>query len=400
MHAPLAGIRVIDMSQVLAGPATAAFMADLGADVIKVEPPGGEGTRRSDLAAIMGVEADLPVNCAFELNNRGKRSITLNLDSETGRMLLRKLCESADLVLTNMLASSRERRKLTEHDLWQINPRLVYCVLSGYGSAGPEADRPGFGQSAYWAGAGIMGLCSDPPTLPALGIDDYAVTLNLFGAVMVGLRQRDCTGEGQYVEVSLQGSGIWTNALPVAVGLLADQQPPVHDREHPVSALHNTYRTKDGRWILLVAPGEAYWEPVCRTLGHTEWLQDPRFATPDARHANAKLLATMVEERFAEGTLAHWTERLNRERVTWETVATIPEVVHNPQPRANGVFSRVTHPTAGEYETLSVPFTIRGADIGIRGPAPELGAHTEEILRATGFTPAQITEFAAAAAFG
>ena len=224
MVAPLEGIRVVDMSQVLAAPGATAFMADLGADVIKVEPPGGEGMRNSNTAATLGIEVESEINCIFELNNRGKRSIVLNLDSEAGRKLLHKLCESADLFITNMLPASRKRRNLTEGDLWKTNPKLVYCVLSGYGSDGPQADRPAIGQTAFWAGAAIMGLCSDPPNIPSIGIDDYAVTLNVFGSAMVGLRQRDKTGKGQYVEVSLQGTGIWTNAYPISVGLVAKQQ--------------------------------------------------------------------------------------------------------------------------------------------------------------------------------
>ena len=154
MVAPLEGIRVIDMTQVLAGPAAAAFMADLGADVIKVEPPGGAGARGGNLAATLGVDAKVDINCTFELNNRGKRSITLNLDSEVGRTLLQKLCASADLYVTNMMPASRRRLHLTEDELWHVNPQLVVCVLSGYGSEGPEANRPGFGQTAFWGRCG------------------------------------------------------------------------------------------------------------------------------------------------------------------------------------------------------------------------------------------------------
>ena len=400
MVAPLEGIRVVDMSQVLAAPGATAFMADLGADVIKVEPPGGEGMRNSNTAATLGIEVESEINCIFELNNRGKRSIVLNLDSEAGRKLLHKLCESADLFITNMLPASRKRRNLTEGDLWKTNPKLVYCVLSGYGSDGPQADRPAIGQTAFWAGAAIMGLCSDPPNIPSIGIDDYAVTLNVFGSAMVGLRQRDKTGKGQYVEVSLQGTGIWTNAYPISVGLVAKQQPLVHNREQPRSALSNTYLTKDGRWVLLTAGREAYWEPLCRGLGCAEWIDDPRFATLDARIENAKALATLAEERFAQEDLAYWTERLNAAGVTWSPVMTIPEVVADAQPRANGAYSVVNHPTAGPFETLSVPFKVRGADIGVRGPAPELGAHREEILTEEGYSADQIKDLAAAGAFG
>ena len=217
---------------------------------------------------------------------------------------------------------------------------------------------------------------------------------------MVGLRQRDKTGKGQSVEVSLQGTGIWTNALPMSLGLVTNLQPPAHNREQPVTALHNTYRTQDDRWILIVAFAEAFWEPFCRALGHTEWIEDPRFVTQEARTANATLLSQLAGERFLQRNLAYWTERLNTERVTWSPVATVPEVVNDPQPRANGAYSTINHPTAGPFETLSVPFKVHGADIGVRGPAPGEGEHTEEILVAEGFSPDQITEFAAAGAFG
>ena len=325
MVAPLEGIRVIDISQVLAGPGAGAFLADLGADVIKVEPPGGEGTRRTNFpVTLMGVQPDVDVNCIFELNNRGKRSIVLNLNTKAGRTLLYKLCESADLFITNMMPASRKRLQITEDDLWKANPKLVYCLLSAYGTDGSQADRPGFGVTAFWAGSAIMGLSSDPPTLPPIGIDDYAVTLNLFGSALVGLIQRDKTGKGQYVEVSLQGTGVWTNAFSVAVGLVAKQQPPIHDRDHP-KTLSNTYQTKDGRWLLLPG-GEAYWEPVCHALDRADWIDDARFATAEARSANMKVLTTLAAERIAQEHLAHWTERLNAARVTWSPVATIPRL--------------------------------------------------------------------------
>ena len=401
MAGPLDGIRIIDTSQVLAAPAACALLADMGATVIKVEAPQGDRTRGISPQSRGAENYTSTANCLFELGNRGKQSVVVDLNAPHGPDFLRRMCKDADIFVTNMLRPGLERRDLLDETLLKVNPRLVYCYLTGYGSQGPAANRRGIGQTAFWAGSGIMGLCGDPPNLPPTGQDDYVVTLNMVAAILAALRQRDRTGKGQYVEITLQGSGVWTNAWDVSIGLITNTQPRVHNREHPDNALHNMYETKDGRWILLGLGGEQYWPRLCGVLERSEWIDDARFGTPVDRVANRETLTTLVRERLLEENLAHWKSRLDDgESMTWSPVTTIPEIVSDPQLRAMGAFGVINHPKHGTLETLNVPFVIRDAEIGVRGPAPELGQHTPRVLAEMGLSKEEIAAYTAEGVFG
>ena len=371
MAGPLDDIRIIDSSQVLAAPAACGLLADMGATVIKVEPPQGDRSRGLS-PQTMGADAyNSDANCLFELGNRGKQSVVIDLNAPRGPDLLRRMCQDADIFVTNMLRPGLERRNLLEDALLKVNPRLVYCHLSGYGTHGPDANRRGIGQTAFWAGGGVMSLCGDPPALPPTGLDDHVVTLNMVAAILVALRQRDRTGQGQYVEVTLQGTGVWTNAWDVSVGLLTKAQPRVHDREHPNGSLHNMYETRDERWLMLAVGGDPQWPRFCDVLVRQEWVDDARFRTAEDRVENREILTKLVRERLLEEDLAYWKARMDDgESMTWSPVTTIPEIVADPQLREMGAFGMIDHPKHGKLETLNVPFTIRDAEIGVRGAGP------------------------------
>ena len=401
MTRPLAGIRVVEAATWLAAPAGAALLADLGADVIKIEPPGGDPWRHFDLRS-MGFEHEFAINYGFELDNRGKRSITVALERPGGPELVRRLCAGADIFVTNLMR--RERWGLDAETLRAANPSLIYAAVSGYGEEGPDADRAGFDYAAFWARSGIMALSGEPPSPPAFcrtGQGDHATALNLLSAILVALRTRDLTGEGQSVEVSLLQSGMWTTGADVAAAAVSGEQPGRYDREQPWNPIRNSYRTRDGRWLLLaMTQGDRFWPRVVELLGSPEWALDPRFETLAGRKQHAQELRPRIEALFAEADLAEWGPRLDAAGLVWAPVATLEEVLADPQVEANAMLAELEHPTAGSYRTLATPFTVSGAEAEPRGPAPPPGEQTGEILEELGLDAEEVARLAADGVLG
>ena len=321
MAGPLSGIVVIEAANWLAAPSAGALMADLGADVVKVEPPGGDPFRFYDQRA-SGYDHDFALNYAFELDNRGKRSITVDLAREGGPGLVRRLCERADVFLTNLTQPRRERYGLTDEALRAVCPSIIYASLTGYGTRGPDSERAGFDYSAFWARSGVMAALQQPPGAPPPlnrpGQGDHMASLNLLAAVLAALRLRDQSGEGQYVEVTLHGSGMWSIGTDLSAALVAGQAAPRHDREAPANPIWNSYQTRDGRWIVLVMlQPDRYWDQFCSAIGRPELALDGRSAA----------------ERFAEqGRELADDDRGTRSRVhehgvIWAPAAELPEVI-------------------------------------------------------------------------
>ena len=398
MTAPLAGIRVLEVANWLAAPAAGALLADLGADVIKVEPPGGDVFRQFLLRS-MGYEHEFATNYAFELDNRGKRSVTVALDRPGGPALVRRMSERADVFLTNLVQQRRVRYGLAWDDVRAVNPRIVYASFSGYGTRGPDANRPGFDYAAFWARSGLMGLLGEPPSPPPLcrgGQGDHTTALNILAAVLAALRVRDATHDAQHVEVTLQGTGMWTLAGDLQAALIAREQPRRHDRTRPANPIWNSYRAADGAWILLVMPqpDPDYWPRFCAMIGRPEWARDPRYDTLAKRREHTVVLTAEIDRLFATHDLAHWAARLDEHGLIWAPVATLPDVIDDPQAREMGWFTTLSHPTFGTFETLDTPFRIYGADVGARGPAPAAGEHTFEVLAELGIEGEELARLA------
>lgn len=403
MPAPLEGIRVVEVANWLAAPSAAALMADLGADVIKVEPPGGDVYRRYNLGAAAS-DAGPAVNYAFELDNRGKRSITVALTRPGGSDVVRRLAAQADVFITNLLQPRRERYGLTVEDIQSVNDQVVYVSFSGYGTEGPDAGRAGFDYAAFWARSGVMNLLGDPDAPPVLcrpGQGDHTTALNLLASTLTALRLRDMTGEGQVVDVTLVGTGVWTVGTDMSGALASRRQPPRHDRSQPANPLWNTYLCSDRRWLLLVmVQPDPYWPDFCVALGHPEWEHDARYASFEARSANSAELTAAIAATFATRDSGAWAAALDAHGLIWAPVAGLPDVAEDPTLRALGAFTKVT-PAEGEpFETLSPPFRVRGADIGVRGPAPTAGEHTRVVLEQFGFAEPEVAALAAAGVFG
>ncbi len=401
MTVPLAGIRVIEAATWLAAPAAAALLADLGADVIKIEPPGGDPWRHFDTSSI-GFDQPSAIQYAFELDNRGKRSITVDLRRPGAPELVRRLCADADVFVTNLM--QRERWGIDAETLLAANPALIHAAVSGYGEHGPAAGREGFDYAAFWASSGIMGLSGEPPSPPPFcrtGQGDHATALNLLSAILVALRLRDRDGAGRGVEVSLMQTGLWTIATDAAVSAVSGEQPRRYDRSQPWNPIRNSYRTRDGRWLLLgMTQADRFWPRFVAMIGDPPWALDPRFETLAGRKQHAAELSARIETLIASADLAEWARRLDEAELVWAPVATLPEALADPQVEANAMLAEVEHPEAGAYRTLATPFRVSGAEAEVRGPAPAPGAHTSEVLAEIGFGDDEVARLAASGVFG
>ena len=404
MTAPLSGIRVVEVANWLAAPSAAALMADLGADVIKVEHPAGDSWRHTLMRGQKpGYEPGVDIDAAFELDNRGKRGVALSLEAPGGGDVVRRMAAEADIFITNLTAPRIAKYELDRETLQALNPRLIYVVLTGYGTRGPDQALTAFDYSAFWSRSGIMSLIGEPdgPPMPCRpGQGDHATALNLLAGTLAALRLRDLTGDGQSVEVTLQRTGAWTIGSDVSAALITERQPQRINRVQPGNPLFNSYETADGRWLMLVMPtGERYWPSACRALGHPEWLTDERFATLEGLQAHTAELAAMIAGVIRSKTLDEWSPLLTAESLTWAPVAELPELIRDPQMEEMNAWSTLES-TEGPFRTLNTPFEIAGADVGPRGPAPKTGQHTHEVLSELGLSDDELAELAASGALG
>jgi crotonobetainyl-CoA:carnitine CoA-transferase CaiB-like acyl-CoA transferase len=401
MSAPLDGIRVVEVANWLAAPAATRLMADLGADVIKVEPPGGDMFRNFQLRSL-GYDYDFAGNAAFELDNFGKRSITVDLEKPGGPDVVKKLAANCDVFLTNLIRRRRERFGLTWDDVSAANPNVIYASFSGYGTEGPDQDRSGFDYAAFWARSGIMSLLGEPDAPPPLcrgGQGDHATALNILSAVLAALRQRDKTGEPQHVEVTLQGTGMWTIAGDFSAALVARQHPPRISRKKPTHPVWNSYECADGKWLLLVnpTPFPNTWRRFAEILGHTEWAAE--YDDMAKLVAASAELTARIDPIMKTQNLAHWATELDRQSIIWAPVASMTDVINDPQVRQMGWITEA-QTSFGPLETLDTPFKLRGSDTGVRGPAPTPGEHTFDVLAEFGIEGDELNQLATDGVFG
>jgi crotonobetainyl-CoA:carnitine CoA-transferase CaiB-like acyl-CoA transferase len=397
--APLEGIRVLELANYVAAPSAGGLLRDLGAEVIKIEPPGGE-VMRGVLPVGTG---QVPFNFLFELENRGKQSVTVALDAPGGPEVVHRLLARADIFLTNLLPRRLQRFGLAPADVHARNPHVVFVAVTGYGLDGPDADRPGFDFSAFWTRSGIMSLVGHPggpPVISRIAQGDHTTGIATVAAALAALRLRDLTGRGQVVDISLQQTGLYTIATDVAKTLIDGRQPRRFDRTAPENPLFNTYPTGDGHWVMLVhMTPDPYWPRLCRVIGCEAWAPDPAFATMAARRQRGAEIAAAIEGAFLRESLASLAEKLDREGLIWAPMVELPEVVADPQLRGRQAFQPLETP-AGAYETVAAPFRIEGADIRVRGMASEAGADTVAVLREAGYTDDDLADLAAGGVFG
>ncbi|MEE8412998.1 MAG: CoA transferase [Dehalococcoidales bacterium] len=385
MAGMLEGIKVLSMGVVIAGPAASAILADWGADVIKVEPLTGEMFRGTSRA--QGV-ATGPISSLIQVFNRGTRGLAIDLAKEPGRDAFYRLVKEADVFISNYEPAAVRKLKLDYASLSQVNPRLIHAVISGYGSEGPDRDEPGFDFTAGWARSGLMHLITEPGCPPATqraGTIDTAAGTHLVAGILAALLNRDKTGEGQELEVSLYHTGVWALASDVQATLFG-REPIPNDRTKARNPIWNSYYTKDGRWIWLgMLQPQNYWPAFCLAIKMPELENDPRFDTQDTRGENRAELIRVIDEVIASKTLEEWEKIFRENKVLYGRSQTPVEVTTDPQALANGFFTEVIHPEAGEIKILATPVKFHQKPALVKTTAPEIGQHTEEILLEAGY---------------
>ena len=395
MTAPLAGIRVVEVATFVAAPAAGALLADLGAEVIKVEVPAGELIRHTR-PRHNGFGSDFPGSPQFEMDNRGKRSLALDLNHAPAREALLRVIQGADVLLTNMLPARCRRFGIDPDSLRAEQPDLIYACLTGYGTRGAEADAPSFDYAALWARTGMMDLTRDPAAVPAFlrpGVGDHSAALALVCGILAALRTRDAGEGGQVIDVSLLQTGLYLQGNDLSQVLATGNPAPMHDRSAPRNPLWNHYATRDDRWVMLVMiESPRYWGNFVRAIHRPELEDDPRFVGPVERYRHNRELVEILDAVFAERSLEEWETELAGQEVIWSPVRRLHETSQDPQVLAMGYFSRVDHPELGPFETVGPPLLMSAHSMPADRPAPALGGDAESVLRAAGLGESEIEE--------
>jgi crotonobetainyl-CoA:carnitine CoA-transferase CaiB-like acyl-CoA transferase len=397
MVAPLEGVRVVEVANWMAAPGAAALMADMGAEVVKVEPLRGDAMRGATRQPQVP-EGQAPIDAAFQMDNRGKRSIAVAINQPPGADLVRRLAARSDVFLCNLLPSRQTRYRLDAPALLDLNPRLVHATLTGYGPGGPDAARPGYDLTAFFGRGAVLDAMSEPanpapPRLrPAQG--DHTAALALFSGVLAALRVVEATGEGQVVDVSLLAAAAWTMSSDLSATLVDGVTPTPQGRIARPHALHGGFRCADRRWILLFMPEPHWWPPFCEAVGHPEWVEDERFASRGDRARNMAELTRLMDEAFAARPLKEWGALFDERGFIWGPASTVSEFADDEQAAADGLFPQIGDASGRRFRTVRAPVRLQGGDVGPRGPAPEVGEHTDAVLTELGIAGGELAALA------
>ena len=389
MDRPLTGFRVVELAMWVAGPSTAAVLGDWGADVIKLEEPtGGDPIRGMTTRAITNPNAS--VRPPYELDNRNKRSVAVDVRKPDGRDFAIRIIERADVFITSLRLDALERMKLDYQTLSAINPRLIYASLNGYGHRGPDRLRPAYDYAAAWARSGLMATIQEPglpPPAQRPAMIDHAAGLGLAGAISAALLARERTGRGREVKVSLFSMGLWMNATDLTIGLMTGRTPVSESRTDRINPLWSSYACKDGKWIYFVmVQADRFWQQFCAALGKPEWVDDPRFANAGVRAKNCTAMTALIDEVVATRTRSEWSPVFDRHELIWAPVNTDDEVLNDPQAHAIGAFAQVDHPHVPDSRVVNSPIEFSGVEPKPHRVAPELGQHTEEVALEVGLS--------------
>lgn len=388
----LEGIRVIEYATYMAAPGAGSILRDWGAEVIKVEPPGGDPIR----SFFSTIGTDIQDNPVFDFDNRGKKSIILDTRTEDGQAVLRDLAASADVFLTNVRPGGLSRSGLDYESLSAVRPKLVYCSLTGYGLTGPSADKPGFDVASFWSHAGVAALTipkGQEPFALRTAFGDHTTSMAAAAGICAALVEAGRTGRGRLVEASLLRTALYAMGSDFAIQLFFGRIGSTKSRKEAIQPLMNFFQTRDGAWLCIVSrQGNVDWAPLCKALDLEAHIEDARFTSAKARRQNADQLVDLFDKAFAQFSKADMASRLDAQQIAWAPVQTLAEVAADPQVMAAGGITQT--PSAdgiSSFASPASPIRFPGADDGPKGPSPKAGEHTREILKGLGRSTDEIT---------
>ena len=372
---PLDGLTVLDLSRVLAGPYCTMILGDLGAEVVKIEHPSGDDTRRWGPPFAGGESA------YYLAINRNKRSAVANFKTPQGAALVRRIAASADVLVENFRPGTLEKAGLDLSELRRVNPRLITLTVSGMGASGPERDLPGY-DFVVQASGGLMavtGPAEGPPSKVGVAIVDLTTGMLAANAILAALYARERTGQGQHIDISLLEAQVAWLANVGSAFLVTGEEPQRYGNAHATIVPYQTFGTSDGEFALAVG-NDGQWQTLCSAIARIDLAADPRFSTNPQRVAHRDALVALLEDHFRPQPAAHWVGLIQAAGIPAGAVRSIGQVLTDPQVLAREMVVTVPHPTIGDLKLLGIPFKFSGTPASIRRPPPLLGEHTAEVL--------------------